>query len=129
MTEARMDAWRADERARYERISARNPGALGTQMIERMLADMRFRAAIPAHAQRMYADALGNLWLQAYQLPGHDGPSTWLVFDTDGQWLGTVDMPAAFTVNEIGPDYVLGVARDSLDVQYVRMYRLEKPGG
>jgi long-subunit acyl-CoA synthetase (AMP-forming) len=64
--------------------------------------------------------------LQEYAIEA-DGPHRWLVFDTAGSWLGTVDTPARFTLNEIGADYILGVVRDSLDVQYVQMYRLEKP--
>ena len=49
------------------------------------------------------------------------------MFDTEGRWLGMVETPRQFTVNEIGADYVLGVWLDDLDVQHVRMYRLEKP--
>lgn len=54
-------------------------------------------------------------------------PQHWEVFDDAGRWLGRVASPARFTVFEIGPDYVLGVQRDELDVEHVRMYRLNKP--
>ena len=42
-------------------------------------------------------------------------------------WLGDVAMPPAFTVLEIGDDYVLGIHRDDLDVQRVQIYRMMKP--
>jgi hypothetical protein len=42
---------------------------------------------------------------------------------------GSVETPPGFTVNWIGADQELGVARGfTLYVQYVRMYRFEKPG-
>jgi hypothetical protein len=37
-----------------------------------------------------------------------------------------VNMPPNFTANEIGADYLLGLWRDEADVQYVRVYALEK---
>jgi hypothetical protein len=36
-------------------------------------------------------------------------------------------MPHTFDVHEIGEDWVLGVWRDELDIQYVRKYPLIKP--
>jgi hypothetical protein len=37
-------------------------------------------------------------------------------------------MPAALEVKEIGSDYVVGVTRDALDVEYVEVYALVKKG-
>ena len=42
--------------------------------------------------------------------------------------LGTVAAPRGMWVFEFGRDYVLGVVRDSLDVEQVQMYELFKPG-
>ena len=53
-------------------------------------------------------------------------PLFWEVFDPDGRWLGRVGTPGRFEVFEIGTDYVLGVQRDELDVEYVRMYGLTR---
>jgi hypothetical protein len=41
--------------------------------------------------------------------------------------LGNVPMPDRFEPMQVGDNYVLGVWKDDLDVQHVRMYRLEKP--
>jgi hypothetical protein len=113
------------ERRRYAEFRARNPRVGDEASLERRLAQTQFPPTIPAHANRMHADALGHLWLQEYVLD-QDAGHRWMVFDTDGRWLGSVDTPARFTVSEIGADYVLGVWRDSLDVQHVRLYRLDK---
>jgi hypothetical protein len=114
----------AELRARIS--TARANQAEMKQMIERQIANTKYPERIPAHHNRMYADALGNIWLQEYQINAKK-PTQWSVFDPAGRWLGQVDMPVGFTVNEIGADYVLGVGLDDLDVQHVRMYRLEKP--
>jgi hypothetical protein len=68
---------------------------------ERRLLDQRFPDAIPDHANRMYADALGNLWLQDYRM-ADDEPFRWSVFDPEGLWLGVVETPLGFTVTDAG---------------------------
>jgi hypothetical protein len=71
-------------------------------------------------------DDEGNLWVDEFQPPPSALP-TWTVFDADGRMLGAVSMPDRFRPMQIGADFVLGVWSDDLDVQHVRMYRLEKP--
>jgi sugar lactone lactonase YvrE len=72
-------------------------------------------------------DADGNLWVLDYARPGDDGRH-WTVFSADGRALGRVETPPGLRVLEIGRDYVLGVWQDELDVEYVRMHRLERAG-
>lgn len=48
------------------------------------------------------------------------------VFRPDGIYLGTVKLPHDLRQVEIGPDYVLGVAKDELGVEHVRMYGLDR---
>lgn len=43
--------------------------------------------------------------------------------------LGTLGTPRSLRLDEIGDDYLLGVFRDSLDVEHVRMHRISKPRG
>jgi hypothetical protein len=125
VTEAMKDAYVESQRVLYTRLVERTGRSLAeAKQLLRMT--LQFPERIPEHGNRMWADALGNLWLQEYAFDPAEA-TRWSVFDVEGRWLGIVDMPAGFTVNEIGADYVLGIARDSLDVQYVRMYRLEKP--
>jgi hypothetical protein len=50
------------------------------------------------------------------------------VYGSDGRMRGALELPADFTVSEIGADYVLGIWRDELDVQHVRLYRIVKSG-
>jgi len=74
-------------------------------------------------------DALGYLWVSdfyhgSYRTP--PPPSGWAIFDPEGCWLGEMTVPDGFRVFEVGEDYVLGVQRDELDVEHVRMYGLER---
>jgi hypothetical protein len=55
------------ERRRYAERCARNP-RFDEASLERLLAQTQFPPTIPAHANRMYADALGHLSLQEYVL-------------------------------------------------------------
>jgi len=79
----------------------------------------------PAYGETWIRDAAGNLWIQNFATPV-DPPAPWSVFDPRGVWLGDVAFAAGFTPHEIGDDYVLGVFRDSLDVETVRRYTLSK---
>jgi hypothetical protein len=51
---------------------------------------------------------------------------TWDVFDPEGRWVTTLILPDSFRVHDIGEDYILGVWQDDLDVEYVRMYSLDR---
>ena len=70
-------------------------------------------------------DRLGWLWVELYQ-PTRTKPARWMVFDSSGVAVGTVELPADLQVHDIGSDYVLGRWVDSLRVEYVRRYRLDR---
>lgn len=80
----------------------------------------------------------GHVWVREYRVedapfgyfpafPPRDDPYRWTVYAPDGILLGDIEIPMDFEIGEIGPDHVLGVHRDELDVQRVRMYELVKP--
>jgi hypothetical protein len=73
-------------------------------------------------------DPGGHVWAAGYHSPRRqrDDPTTWHVFGKDGAWLGDLVTPSRFQVFEIGEDYVLGVRRDSLDVEDVEVLPLRR---
>ena len=97
-------------------------------------------------AESFFLDEQGSLWVgrrpvgddegRPLEIPappgGEPGLVVWLpsglhdVFGPDGVYLGTVKLPHDIDVMEIGADYVLGVARDELGVEYVQVYGLER---
>lgn len=112
-----LERWR---RGLLERASERSRPA-----VERVVRDAPVPATMPAYSA-FRVDAEGNLWVRVYAPPGEPAV-TWRVFDPRGRWLGEVDLPEGLDVTEIGADYLLGIVRDELDVEYVRLYRIEKP--
>lgn len=93
--------------------------------MEGILAEMPIPATMPAFAE-FRTDSADDLWVKEYPGADADAPSTWTVFDPEGQMLGQLSMPARFQVMQIGDDFVLGVWKDDLDVEHVRMYALQK---
>ncbi|MDP2959095.1 MAG: hypothetical protein Q8N53_21920 [Longimicrobiales bacterium] len=74
----------------------------------------------------LLVDALGYVWLERFHHPFRmsDEPRSWLIFSPDGEWLGQLDFPANFEVFEVDESRILGMARDSLEVETVQVLRL-----
>jgi hypothetical protein len=70
-------------------------------------------------------DQEDHLWVAVYDVLGRPAPA-WYVFAPDGRWLGTVVMPGRFRLLQVGDSWVLGVSRDELDVEYVRLHALQR---
>ena len=99
---------------------------------------------LPAFGQ-LAIDAGGNVWARMYdhldavaffdhssfsrasRRPTLEGSRRWRVINGTGQYLGEVTTPDGFEVSEIGRDWVLGIWRDDLDVQFIHVYKLVKP--
>ncbi|MCK5651881.1 MAG: hypothetical protein KAJ42_10905, partial [Gemmatimonadetes bacterium] len=69
---------------------------------------------------------LGYLWIEEYNALGNETP-TYTILDPDGAVVGSLTLPTELTVLEIGADYLLGLYRDELEVEYVQLYRLTRP--
>lgn len=78
----------------------------------------------PAYGE-LLVDREGNVWVSDY-VRAPATPHAWTVFAADGRLLGDVEVPDRFSILEIGNDWILGVWRDALDVEYVRLYGLVK---
>lgn len=112
------------DRAVAERLAEEPPGRHA--MLRAHLDAMDVPETRPAYG-RLRVDSEGNLWVSAHALAPAE-PTSWDVFDPGGRWLGAVRVPEDLRVHGIGGDWVLGVWRDALGVEYVRMYRLVKNG-
>ena len=51
-------------------------------------------------------------------------PSQWDRFDASGRFLGSVRFPVDFSIRSIHASGILGVMRDSLDVEYIVKLRV-----
>lgn len=88
------------------------------------LRDVPFPEEMPTF-DKLFVDRTGHLWVKKYQ-PSWENSQTWYTFTSDGRWLGEVGVPPALAITDIGADYVLGIWRDEMDVEYVRMYSLDR---
>jgi hypothetical protein len=81
----------------------------------------------PAHwpvIRRLFIDRTGLIWAERAHVDGD--LHTWMVVDLEGRVVAEVTTPPRLTLQEIGLDYVLGVWRDSLDIEHVRMHGLSR---
>ncbi len=70
-------------------------------------------------------DPADNLWVEEYLTPGATERG-WSIYSKDGRAIGRLRAPVNFEILETGLEYVLGVWRDELNVDYVRLYSLVK---
>jgi hypothetical protein len=92
----------------------------------------------PAYRQ-LLVDMDGRIWVNLYQKaerrervdseepnPRRDWPqpTVYDVFEPDGRYVGAVRIPRETQVHVMQGDYVWGVTRDSLDVQYIERFKL-----
>ncbi|MFO7894776.1 MAG: 6-bladed beta-propeller [Longimicrobiales bacterium] len=91
---------------------------------------LNFAASYPAYAN-ILGGPDGSLWVQRIQTPDEIrelggtfdiqdmGSATWEIFDGDGRFMGTLQMPPRFTPLAFIDGNLYGVLRDEMDVQYV----------
>ena len=122
-----------------------DPVLLPEVVLMRRLEAQQRSAGLASQVSHVFADTLpaftglvastdDHLWVrlpralsELERTPERMSTNQWSVFDPDGRWLGTVGTPLQLDVRIIGPDYVLGVWKDDLDVEYVRLHKLIKP--
>lgn len=87
-------------------------------------ARMPFPETLPAYGE-FRTDAEDNLWVADYLGPGQE-EQKWTIFGADGSLAGTLITPPRFRILDIGSDFILGSARDELDVERAVLYDLIK---
>ena len=104
-------------------------------LLDRLAPENPLRApfeAAPASDTRpaftnILVDPSGAVWLELHRGDSEqDQPERWLVLDSDGTWLGAVEMPDRFSVSDVTMDAVLGVWEDELDVEHPQVLRLTR---
>jgi hypothetical protein len=111
-----------------EEFDAEIERRLGTMEGPRREAFAEFYSDMPrlesrTPIQRILADRLGLIWVE---LEGTGAVQEWLVVDAVGGVHARVSTPADLLVTEIGEDYVVGLWRDEMEVEFVHAYRLER---
>ncbi len=92
--------------------------------IERQYAQPSPAPVVPYFSDIRF-DADGHLWVQEYALEPGDSVH-FRIFRNDGQYLGRRALPARHRVLEIGHEHILTVWQDAEDLEYLRVYRLDR---
>lgn len=119
-----------------DRVLRGEGGVSGDPGLLREIADgLVFSETHPAH-HGLLVDRSGYIWVLRTnprrfdngRIPPRifDETSSWDVFDPEGIWLGFVRTPPRFVLYEVGEDYLLGMWRDELEVEYVQLYGLAR---
>ena len=73
----------------------------------------------------VHAGVDGELWVRLFD-PDEAAPQHFLVLDRSGAVMAQATLPPDLAVHQIGADFVLGVHRDSLDVESVLEFSLRR---
>lgn len=95
------------------------------QMYREVRDVMEAPPTFPAFSS-LATDTEGNVWVEEYQVPWAEDLPQWRIFDPSGRAKAVVRMPRGLLVQEIGLDYVMGLWLDALDVEHIRVYRLDR---
>jgi hypothetical protein len=118
VTAAHIEGWHAAE---LERGNAARRAS-----IAQTLRDSPVPAALPAFV-RIEIDPEGMIWIQPFHSPGSAAPA-WIVLDPDRGPVARVTMPEGLRVTDIRTDALVGVHRDDLGVERVRVHRVGRGG-
>ena len=108
------------ERARPSTFPTTPVGARMRAAVEQMPKP----ATYPAFAELRF-DSQGNLWVKEFARQW-DERHEWQVFGPDGRLVGRLSLAASHTLLDATQTHALVRVVDELDVQKVRVYRLEK---
>ena len=73
----------------------------------------------------LFLDSEGFIWAEEPPEPGAS-MRTFTVFDEEGHLIAGAQIPRSLRIRQIGRDFVLGVIRDEMDVEYVQLLRLNR---
>jgi hypothetical protein len=117
---------------RYVRHDVQAAAARGASNLGTVEENARIRLAVipDGHTvpsfDRLLTDADGRIWLRDFAPPWSEtAENSWTVYDSTGRVERRVSTPSNLNVTHVRSDYVTGVVRDSLDVEYVVVHHLK----
>ena len=84
--------------------------------------EMSLPASLPGYTGLVFADT-GEIWARRYSEMGA-ATIRWDVFATGGGYLGRVEVPGSFRIEEVTRGQVLGISTDDLGVERAQLYDL-----
>jgi hypothetical protein len=114
------------------RANAESPEPAPQPVIDQFLK-LPFPEEYPPYGHLLTSDSgeiwVGEYWVGDLILPeAPPPPREWKVFDSSGIWLTSVTTPEGFELEDVRGDELLGVYRNELGVESIRIYRLARGG-
>jgi hypothetical protein len=116
----------ADDRNQFESYSLDRARANRQAHVRRWLDVISYPEAKPTFKE-LTTDRSGRLLVRNWEAFDSETVN-WLVFETDGHLTTHLTVPSDLELLEIGSDYVIGIWKDELDVEFVKVYGLNKEG-
>lgn len=114
----------AEYRAGTIEGARRVSGDHGARSFEARLRNAVFAPTRPLFGHA-FVDHNQRLWVSELPWPSRfEAPRRWIVFSPGGRWLGDIEAPEGVTLHDARDDRVLGLWKDELDLDHVRVYRL-----
>jgi len=98
---------------------------IGPATRERWIESIEFPVVAPATSSLLVDGVSGRILVQAWRPPWEPGDAPWLVFAPDGRLIARMGVPPGLDVRAASGDLVAGLERDALDVERVRVYRID----
>lgn len=97
-------------------------------MLPAVVEALPFPATLPPYTG-LLVGADGTVLLRVGRHFPPASPSTqWRVLSREGALLGTLDLPRGLELLDVGEDHLLGVFRDELGIESVRVYGIQRGG-
>ena len=99
--------------------------------LDRRIAEAHWSKTKPPYSN-LLIDPAGFIWVEDFRVDKPDAltqeqtNARWSVFDGDGKWLGSLELPAQFFLQSIHGRLLYGIWRDDDGVRSVRVYRLHR---
>ena len=113
----------AEDRERFAVAFGKDPKVRATR--RRAIAKVEYPETMPAYGAVLLVRS-GRVWIEDYRRPGDNAPN-WTVFERDGMIVARASTPKGLKLTDVSEDYLIGIAKDSLDVETVELYSLIKP--
>ena len=127
LTEERLQPIEAEHRMN---VRMHSPGLSDAEIAEITQGNMAAYHASIGRPMPLFGspivDSEGRIWLAPYPDGIREEPSYYNVISSDGEWLGTVEVPPRFRILDVTTVSVLGVELDEMDVEAVAVYELSR---
>ena len=121
ITDAHLDTYREVLYRSYERQGREGWRQRFNDMWERRLPTLP--ATFPTYTDIRIANDL--VWVRHFRPPGQT-EQNWIAFNDNGTQVISLFLPSRFIVQQIGPDWVLAVITDELDVERLVIHQLQE---